>query len=176
MCAVVWLGVEKVGLFLHHHEDPNHEEIATFMLIMTLLLILSKSFSIAFTHQSSRRLQSNGFKCRTHSTAKSTSKLISINSLPSDTLYVLDGTAMMYRSYFGKESTTRYRNVKASGGEDSSYSTLAAFAATFARLLKDIRPKYIATAFDTGKTFRNDIFPSYKQNREKVIACRIFIS
>jgi hypothetical protein len=138
-----------------------------FMLMVFLVLLSSMSFSTAFMHRSSRWLQSNSLKPRLFATTSA--RAISPDNLPHDTLYILDGTAMMYRSYFGKESTSRYRHVMASkGGKSAHYGTLAAFAASFVRLVKDIRPKYLATAFDTGKTFRHDMFPSYKQNREKV--------
>jgi len=40
----------------------------------------------------------------------------------------------------------------------------------FARLVRDIKPKYVAVAFDAGrKTFRKDLYPAYKLQRTQVI-------
>ena len=36
------------------------------------------------------------------------------------------------------------------------------------RLLEQEKPDYIAVAFDTGKTFRDEIFPEYKATRAKM--------
>lgn len=39
----------------------------------------------------------------------------------------------------------------------------------FARLVRDIKPKYLAVAFDAGrKTFRKDLYPAYKLQRTQV--------
>ena len=36
------------------------------------------------------------------------------------------------------------------------------------RILEQEKPEYIAVAFDTGKTFRDEIFPEYKATRAKM--------
>ena len=36
------------------------------------------------------------------------------------------------------------------------------------RILEQERPEYLAVAFDTGKTFRDDIYPEYKATRAKM--------
>ena len=94
---------------------------------------------------------------------------VSYKSLPSDTLYVLDGTAMMYRCFYGMESRTRYRLVTTSPEHESvPCGALASFAAGLAKLIREIKPNYLVTAFDTGRTFRNEIFSEYKKHRGKV--------
>jgi DNA polymerase-1 len=40
--------------------------------------------------------------------------------------------------------------------------------AVLLRILEQEHPDYLAVAFDTGKTFRDDIFPAYKGTREKM--------
>ena len=51
---------------------------------------------------------------------------------------------------------------------------LVNFLTHFARLVRDIKPKYVAVAFDAGrKTFRNDLYPPYKRQRSAV---SVFIS
>jgi DNA polymerase-1 len=42
------------------------------------------------------------------------------------------------------------------------------FTSVLLRILEQEDPDYIAVAFDTGKTFRDDIFPDYKGTREKM--------
>lgn len=84
-------------------------------------------------------------------------------------VYILDGTSMLYRSYYGKESLIKFRNMKTSKEYSSiSCGALIAFATTFARFVRDFEPKYVVAAFDSGKSFRHDIFPPYKQQRVKV--------
>jgi DNA polymerase-1 len=42
------------------------------------------------------------------------------------------------------------------------------FARVLLRLLEQEKPEYMAVAFDTGKTFRNDMYPEYKATRAKM--------
>lgn len=85
-------------------------------------------------------------------------------------VYILDGTAMLYRSYYGMESKKKFSNMKTSLIHGNiPCSALIGLTTTFTRFLREFKPKYIAVAFDSGKTFRNELFPEYKQQREKVI-------
>lgn len=46
---------------------------------------------------------------------------------------------------------------------------LVALLWQFARLVRDIKPKYVAVAFDAGRhTFRKDLYPAYKLQRSEV--------
>jgi DNA polymerase-1 len=42
------------------------------------------------------------------------------------------------------------------------------FTSVLLRLLEQERPDYLAVVFDTGKTFRDELFPDYKATREKM--------
>jgi DNA polymerase I len=82
-------------------------------------------------------------------------------------LYLIDGHALAYRTYF---ALTR--------GAGSSFTTKAGeptagvfgFASVLLRLLEQEHERidYLAVAFDTGKTFRDEIFPDYKGTRAKM--------
>jgi DNA polymerase-1 len=80
-------------------------------------------------------------------------------------LYLIDGHALAYRTYFALSSTggTRWHT---SSGEPTA--GVYGFASVLMRLLKNEKPDYIAVAFDTGKTFRDEIFPDYKATRAKM--------
>lgn len=80
-----------------------------------------------------------------------------------NTLYLVDGTALMYRAFFAfiKNPLINAR------GEDTS----AAFGITNAlvNLIRDHAPDYLMVAFDTGApTFRHDRYADYKATREKM--------
>ncbi|MFC1607603.1 DNA polymerase I [Candidatus Latescibacterota bacterium] len=78
-------------------------------------------------------------------------------------LYLIDGTALMYRAYFAF-----IRNpLINSRGEDTS----AAFGVSNAiiSLIRDHAPDYLAVVFDTGKpTFRHEMYDQYKATRQKM--------
>ena len=42
------------------------------------------------------------------------------------------------------------------------------FTSVLLRILEQENPEYLAVAFDTGKTFRDEMFPDYKGTREKM--------
>jgi hypothetical protein len=169
-------------------------------------------------------------------------------NLPDETIYILDGTAMLYSSYFNSLAS-RYSNAssasvnsaieaaspplaytggvlarslndrivaemtdaevaamiahfsslqskrtgapaqQASAAPESNAGTenlevvtqqqrdelilrcepLVVFFTQFAKLVRDLKPKYVAVAFDAGRTtFRNGLFPAYKQQRSAV--------
>ncbi|MCU0485778.1 MAG: DNA polymerase I, partial [Anaerolineales bacterium] len=80
-------------------------------------------------------------------------------------LYLLDGHALAYRAYF---ALTR--------GSPAGFTTRAGeptagvfgFTSILLRILEQDRPDYLAVAFDTGRTFRDDLFPEYKGTRAKM--------
>lgn len=167
-------------------------------------------------------------------------------SLPEETMYIFDGTAMLFASYFMSAAANANFNATAKGNEtvptpsavlshdlnarivstmsddqiremiatfdkmdkiksttaphiDNSMNDSAARVAgaaevtpedraslqlrceplvtmlmQFARLVRDIKPKYVAVAFDAGrKTFRKDLYPEYKLQRTQVKKFRI---
>ena len=82
------------------------------------------------------------------------------------TLYLIDGHALAYRMYFALTaggSSTRWQTSK---GEPTAGTY--GFARELLRIIEQEKPDYIAVAFDTGKTFRDEIFPEYKGTREKM--------
>jgi DNA polymerase-1 len=81
------------------------------------------------------------------------------------TLYLIDGHALAYRTYFALSSTGGGRWHTSSGEPTAG---VYGFASVLMRLLKNEKPDYIAVAFDTGKTFRDEIFPEYKATRAKM--------
>lgn len=83
------------------------------------------------------------------------------------TLYLIDGHALAYRMYFaltaGPTSTQRWKTSK---GEPTAGTY--GFARELIRILEQEKPEYLAVAFDTGKTFRDQIYPAYKGTRAKM--------
>lgn len=77
---------------------------------------------------------------------------------PARTLMVVDGTALLFRAYFG-----------GAGGRDAEgveVGAVRAVARRLARTLRSERPGHAAVVFDAGqRTFRNDLEPRYKANR-----------
>ena len=84
-----------------------------------------------------------------------------------ETLYLIDGHALAYRTYFaltsGGTNATRWNTSK---GEPTA--GVFGFASVILRIFEQEKPDYLAVAFDVGKTFRDDIFPEYKGTREKM--------
>jgi DNA polymerase-1 len=81
-------------------------------------------------------------------------------------LYLIDGHALAYRMYFALTaggSSTRWQTSK---GEPTA--GIYGFARELLRILEQEKPEYLAVAFDTGKTFRDQIFPGYKATRAKM--------
>ena len=83
------------------------------------------------------------------------------------TLYLIDGHALAYRSYFALTSGgTNQSRWLTSKGEPTA--GVYGFTSVLLRLLEQDRPDFLAVVFDTGKTFRDEIFPDYKATREKM--------
>jgi DNA polymerase-1 len=82
------------------------------------------------------------------------------------TLYLIDGHALAYRMYFALTAGGSSTRWQTSTGEPTAGTY--GFARELLRLLEQEKPDYIAVAFDTGKTFRDKIFPAYKGTRAKM--------
>lgn len=80
-------------------------------------------------------------------------------------LYLIDGHALAYRTYYaitaGMSDRMQNRNGEPTAG-------VFGFANVMMRLLEQEKPEYLAVAFDTGKTFRNELYPEYKATRAKM--------
>ncbi|NLF50089.1 MAG: DNA polymerase I [Leptolinea sp.] len=81
------------------------------------------------------------------------------------TLYLIDGHALAYRTYFALSSSPSVHFTTRSGEPTAG---VYGFASVIIRLLEQNKPDYLAVAFDTGKTFRDEIFPAYKATRAKM--------
>ena len=82
------------------------------------------------------------------------------------TLYLIDGHALAYRMYFALTAGGGSARWQTSKGEPTAGTY--GFARELLRIIEQEKPDYIAVAFDTGKTFRNEIFPAYKGTRAKM--------
>jgi DNA polymerase-1 len=77
-------------------------------------------------------------------------------------LYLLDSYALIYRSYFAFMS----RPLKAPDGRN--VSAVFGFYRAVLSLFDERNPSHFACVFDArAKTFRHDLYPEYKANRQK---------
>ncbi len=77
-------------------------------------------------------------------------------------LFLLDAYALIYRAYYAFIRMPRY-NTK---GENTS--AIFGFVNTLLDVLQKETPSHIGVVFDPkGGTFRNEMYPEYKANREK---------
>ncbi len=82
------------------------------------------------------------------------------------TLFLIDGHALAYRMYFALTAGSSSQRWQTSKGEPTA--GIYGFARELLRILEQEKPEYLAVAFDTGKTFRDEIFPEYKGTRAKM--------
>jgi DNA polymerase-1 len=82
------------------------------------------------------------------------------------TLYLIDGHALAYRMYFALTAGGSSQRWQTSTGEPTA--GIYGFGRELLRILEQEKPEYLAVAFDTGKTFRDTIFPEYKATRAKM--------
>lgn len=80
-------------------------------------------------------------------------------------LYLIDGHALAYRTYYALSAAGGDR-FRTSSGEPTA--GVYGFASVLLRLLEQDQPEYLAVVFDTGKTFRDELYPEYKATREKM--------
>ena len=77
-------------------------------------------------------------------------------------LFLFDAYALIYRAYYAFIRSPRFN----SKGQNTS--AVLGFCNTLQEILSKEKPKYLGVAFDPhGPTFRNEIFPDYKAQREK---------
>jgi DNA polymerase-1 len=82
----------------------------------------------------------------------------------SKTLYLVDGHALAYRAYFALAATGSRFQTKAGEPTAATFG----FINVILSLMEKERPEYLAVAFDTGRTFRNDTYADYKATRAKM--------
>ncbi len=80
----------------------------------------------------------------------------------SDKLYLIDGYALVYRSYFAFIRAPLFNPA----GKNSS--AVFGFFRTLLSITRNYNPENLAVIFDSAKpTFRHEKYPEYKANREK---------
>ena len=76
-------------------------------------------------------------------------------------VYLLDGTSLAYKAFYAIK-----KDLSTSQGFPTN--AIYGFIRMFLKLYKELKPKYLAIAFDVKKkTFRSKIFKDYKANRKK---------
>jgi len=111
----------------------------------------------------------------------------SVDDLPEETMFIIDGTALLYNAFYSREHQTHYTEAEftesvakgileglveggESGGTEAATprcGALTAMCMIFARFVREVRPRYLAVAFDTSKpSFRADLYPAYKATRK----------
>ncbi|MEA3438720.1 MAG: DNA polymerase, partial [Chloroflexota bacterium] len=81
------------------------------------------------------------------------------------TLYLIDGHALAYRTYY---ALTRGSSGAFTTSKGEPTAGVFGFTSVLLRLLEGDRPDYLAVAFDTGRTFRDEIYADYKATRAKM--------
>ena len=81
-------------------------------------------------------------------------------------LYLIDGHALAYRSYFALTRGGGAGRWVTSSGEPTA--GVFGFVSVLLRIFEQEDPDYLAVVFDTGKTFRDELYPDYKATREKM--------
>jgi DNA polymerase-1 len=83
------------------------------------------------------------------------------------TLYLIDGHALAYRTYFaltGMSTDTSRWVTKAGEPTAGTYG----FTAVLFNIIEEKKPDYLAVSFDVGATFRDEMYPDYKGTRAKM--------
>ena len=76
-------------------------------------------------------------------------------------LFLLDAYALIYRSYYAFIKNPRINS------KGKNTSAIMGFLNTLNEVITKEKPTHIGVAFDHGKTFRNEVFPAYKAQREE---------
>ena len=83
---------------------------------------------------------------------------------PSDgkKLFIIDGYGIIYRSYFA------FISRPLTDGQGRNVSAVFGFFNTLLMIISKYKPEYLCVAMDShGKTFRHEMFPEYKANRDR---------
>jgi len=74
---------------------------------------------------------------------------------------IIDANALIHKSYHALPK-------KLTNKEGETVNAVFGFFSIFLKIVKDLQPQYIITAFDSpGKTFRHDLYKKYKETRKK---------
>ena len=75
-----------------------------------------------------------------------------------DTIALIDAYSLAYRAFHALPPT-----LSTADGEPTNATF--GFTSMLLRVLEEVKPKYMAVAFDVGKTFRHEMYPEYKGTR-----------
>ena len=87
------------------------------------------------------------------------------------TLFLIDGSTFIFRAYFAMYKASRSRGSGFTRSDGTPTGAVMAFCNMMWKIITNgidgIHPSHIAVIFDTKeKTFRSDIYPLYKANRD----------
>ncbi len=83
-----------------------------------------------------------------------------LDRIKKDKLLIIDGNSLAFRAFYALPPLTNFEGVVS--------NAVFGFCNMLVKAIADIKPKYIAVAFDYGKkTFRNDMYADYKGNRKE---------
>ena len=83
-----------------------------------------------------------------------------LDSITKDKLLIIDGNSLAFRAFYALPPLSNFEGVVS--------NAVFGFCNMLVKAIEDIKPKYIAVAFDYGKkTFRNDMYADYKGNRKE---------
>ena len=89
-----------------------------------------------------------------------------------DHVFLVDGSSYIFRAYFAMFKAAQQRGQKLTRSDGLPIGGVLAFANMLWKMLREglngVKPTHIAAVFDyQAKTFRNDIYPDYKANRDE---------
>ncbi|HLD11592.1 MAG TPA: DNA polymerase I, partial [Patescibacteria group bacterium] len=77
-----------------------------------------------------------------------------------ETLVLIDGNSIVHRAFHAIPPLSTQNGILV--------NAVFGFSSMLLKIIDDLKPSYIAVAFDTkGPTFRHDAFPAYKAQRKK---------
>lgn len=81
-----------------------------------------------------------------------------MNTFKNPTLYLIDGSASIYRAYYAIKSLSTSKGFPT--------NAIYGFTAMLVKLFQDHKPSYVGMVFDSkGPTFRHEMFEAYKEHR-----------
>jgi DNA polymerase-1 len=83
-------------------------------------------------------------------------------------ILLLDGHSLAYRAFYGLPLYDQSGRPRFSTSTGEFTNAVYGFASMMFKVWNDEKPDYIATAFDKGRTFRDDKFADYKATRAKM--------
>ena len=179
----MWIYMTHLLLLAHCSRVKRTNSLSTTFSSAAALLRRSSAFITSASHHSSskcyaKKLDESGYDF---------SFGYDHETLPDETMYILDGTAMLHRAYYSRDSRDNHASctigpdlvanimkklsygddeisqlMEASGLNPFEYDDvtdvpigcgpLIAMTLTFARFIRDVKPKYVAVVFDAVRT------------------------